>query len=177
MENKANLSDIPKDDGPRRIQAISGLLIFNYSNEEFCIDLECLNEVRNIDETIINVKKNREAVIFLDKHEYKLIQLHKILGYLKLTTSPGNRIIFIEIFNKKIAFMVERINEILTTEFLLVEDNLSMEIKALKKYIKSVIKFQGRSIFTLDFEKICKELDHLTTVSGIKDNSGKYRFT
>jgi chemotaxis signal transduction protein len=177
VEFNRNLNDLPQGADLCRTNAINGLLVFNYSEDEFCIDLGSLIEVKNVDDVKIKVKKNREAVILLDEKEYKVIQLHKILGYLDLTTSAKSRIIFIDIFDKKIAFAVERINEILATEFLFIEDNLSMEFNSFKKYIKSVIKFQGRNLFTPDFEKICKDLNQLATISKISGSSGDYPFT
>ena len=109
----------------------------------------------------------------MDDHEYKVIQLNKLLGYPEINASTNNRIIFIEIFDKKIAFIVEMINELLTTEFLFVRDSLSMELSPTKKYLKGAIRFQGRNIFIPDFEKICKELNQLAIISGMSFRANK----
>ena len=157
----------------RRIEAINGLLVFNFLDNEFCIDLESLYEIRNVDEVKIDINSSKEAIILLDEHEYKVIQLNKLLGYPELNASTNNRIIFIDIFDKKIAFIVEMINELLTTEFLFLGDSLSMEFSPTKKYLKGAIKFQGRNIFIPDFEKICKDLNQLAIISGMSIRTNK----
>lgn len=163
------------------IDAINGLLVFKFYDNEFCIDLESFTEVKNVDEVKISIKNSKEAIILLDEQEYKVIQLHNLLGYPELITSSNNRVIFIDMFNKKIAFIVEMINELLTTEFLLLGDMFTMELSPIKKYIKGLIKYNKRKIFIPDFEKISKELNQLTITSGIvhsaKECSRKYNYT
>ena len=164
----------PKRKEENRINSISGLLIFIYSDNEFCIDLESLSEIRNVNEIEININSKKEAIILLDNNEYKLIQMHKLLGFPEVIKSENNRVIFVDIYNKKIAFITEKINEILTTEYFFVGTSLAMEIIPVKKYIKSLIKFQGRDIYLPDFKKITKELNQLAIMSGLANKSKRH---
>ena len=180
MKN-TNQNNFPKTSRQRYIDAINGLLIFEFFHNEFCIDLECLVEVKNVDDVQITINNSNEAIILWEDYEYKLIQLHKLVGYPELTSRSDNRVIFIDIFNKKIAFMVEKINELLTTGYLFVGNKISIDITHVKKYVKGAIKFQGRNIIIPDFERISKELNKLAIISGMvnstKRNPENYNYS
>jgi len=180
MKN-ANQNNFPKTSRQRYIDAINGLLIFEFFDNEFCIDLECLIEVKNVDDIQIAINNSNEAIILYEDYEYKFIQLHKLMGYPELTSSDDNRVILIDIYNKKIAFIVEKINELLTTGYLFVGNKISIDITHVKKYVKGAIKFQGRNIIMPDFDRISKELNQLAIISGMinsnKRNPGNYNYT
>ncbi|HKI78844.1 MAG TPA: chemotaxis protein CheW [Ignavibacteriaceae bacterium] len=156
------------------LKGIIGLLVFNFYNNEFCIDLQNVTEVKKVDAVQIHFNKRNEAVINLDTSKYKLIQLYKLMGYVNLKTAKDNRVIFADIFNKKIAFFVESVTEVLTTRLLFIDDTLDMELLSDKKYLKGIIKYQGRKIYIPDYEKISRELVKLVQVRSITGVSREY---
>jgi chemotaxis signal transduction protein len=147
------------------LKGLNGLLIFEISKQEFCIDIQIVSDIILAKDVKIKINTFNEATIYLDDLEYKVIQLHRLLGYPEMDIINGCRAILVDVFGKRIAFLVDKVVEIVTTDKIFVENSLDLKLLNNKKYLSGVLKFQDRQILIPDLERISKELTKLANIS------------
>jgi len=136
------------------LQEFTGIIVFNISNQEFCINEKDLVTILNPQDQELkfnNLISNNEirmgdiAVPFFDIHSY--LRLHKP------SHTDDTRILVVLIDEIKIGFFVEKVKEIITVDVKIIGDTLEfIPFKGL--HLKGKILYEGREIYLPDLKEI-----------------------
>jgi chemotaxis signal transduction protein len=142
-------------------ESLSGLVVFELDDKEFCADIRNISAILNPKE--IN-KSNSEIAsvskIKLNGIQVPLIDLHKYFDVPRKVKSKNMRIILFEVRDKLFGFMVERVKEIFSMSrsfrnkihFTPVENT----------YVLWKLDIEGRELLIPDFEKIIESSEEQT---------------
>lgn len=144
------------------IEELHGLLIYEINGEKFCSDIKEISTILKPSEANLKLRSAIESYVLFDEFEYKLINIHKMLKFNSPKVMKCSKLILFEVFGKRFGFIVDKIIELVTTEKLFVEKSLDLIPHSDKNFISSILKFQNRIIYMIDFEKITKELEKLS---------------
>jgi len=147
------------------LKGLTGLLIFEIGKQEYCLDIQIVSDIILRKDVKIKINSFNQATINIGDLEYKVIPLHSLLGYHELNRNNDCRAILIDVFGKRIAFLVDEVIEIITTDKIFVETSLDLKLLDNKKYLNGLIKFQDREFFIPNLEIISKELEELANIS------------
>lgn len=143
---------------------VEGLLIFEINEQEYCSDMKYVTSILNLNEILSDSKKAPKTEIHVHGGAYRFINIIKILNYEDIKPREEARIILFEMFQRKFGFIVNKVNEILTTEEIFINKSLDLVLGSKKKFIKGYLIFENRKILLIDFESITKDLDNLMSV-------------
>jgi chemotaxis signal transduction protein len=155
-----------------KINKMGGLLIFNFNSHDFCVDIRIVRDIKKCEGVRIAINGEDEAVVYRDDIEYKLISLYKLMNYPEINITDSCRLIFIEVFNNRICFYVERVSEILTTDSLFIDNSLEMNLYHDNKYLTAVLRYKGSEISFINLETISKDIKQLSNVNAMISSRG-----
>jgi len=149
-------------------EMIYQLVSFVVENEEFGVDILKVQEIIRTVE-ITRVPKSPEfveGVINLRGKIVPVIDLRKRFGIAKKDHDNETRIIVVELSDKVVGFLVDKVKEVIRVEKSIIEPppELTTSIKA--NYITGVAKLQDRLLILLDLDKVLSsdEQEHLTEI-------------
>lgn len=148
-----------------------GLVTFFVGQNEYCANILDLKGT---------VPSNDfENCFYCNTNDTKYQNVFYLLDNKKLFDSTAVKakslVLLLEIFNKKMGIVAERVNEYITLDKLFVES--SMEILPCDNfYIKWTLNFNNRIIYYPDFEKIAKDFDILRKDFVVYRNKSKKIF-
>jgi chemotaxis signal transduction protein len=139
------------------LENISGLLIFQIANFEFCTDLKQVSAIMKPDE----VKNNLGALTdfsynFLNQ-DYLLIDFSNLYTLKVSSNNSSSRILFLEVFGTTISFYVDKVIEIISLDKIFIESSVDIQPSPGINYVGSVMSIQNRNFYFPDYEKIAKE--------------------
>ncbi len=140
---------------PHTLDTLSGLMIFQISGIEFCADLkEVLTVLKPVDvdltpEELLSSKKKIRYRNFL----IPVIPIHKLLKLNRKVPGSDSRIIVIEISEKLIAFLSDKIIEILTIDPSVI-NNIKITEETTDEMIRAHLEFEDREVLLPDYRKI-----------------------
>lgn len=148
------------------------LVSFVVENEEFGVDILKVQEIIRTVE-ITRVPKSPpfvEGVINLRGKIVPVIDLRRRFGIEKKVHDGDTRIIVVELPDKVVGFLVDKVKEVIRVEKSVIEPppELTMNINA--NYITGVAKLQDRLLILLDLDKVLstEEQEHLTEIGAEK---------
>lgn len=148
------------------------LVSFVVENEEFGVDILKVQEIIRTVE-ITRVPKSPsfvEGVINLRGKIVPVIDLRRRFGIEKRVHDGDTRIIVVELPDKVVGFLVDKVKEVIRVEKSVIEPppELTMNINA--NYITGVAKLQDRLLILLDLDKVLstEEQEHLTEIGAEK---------
>lgn len=142
------------------LKGIKGLIIFEISGWEFYTDIQNIVAILKPEECNTNTSTEKRWEIEFKGMKFNLVDLrNKIFGFNQKTPEDEKRIILVEMFGKSFCFFVKNVVELLTTDRIFIEKSLDLIPVSDKRYIRSLLKFQGRTIYFPDFELLAKELE------------------
>ena len=140
------------------IETMTGLVIFEIADQEFCADIRDISAIINPAE--LNQKDNLESEsnphIDINNLRIPVIPLHKYYAVALGEKTEDQRILIIEPNDVLFGFFVDRVKEIFTMskEF---KDKLTFVSRSRTKeedYLAGVINFEGRTLYLPDFERL-----------------------
>jgi chemotaxis signal transduction protein len=139
-------------------ESITGLVIFEISSKEFCIDIKNVSAIINPRD----LHKNEQGVydelsIKINDLSVLLINLHNIFNVKHLPGTKDERIVLVEIEEKIFGFYVEKVKEIFTMS----KDFMSKIIFSPEndnQYLLGKLNYGTRQLHIPDFSKIAMEV-------------------
>lgn len=157
--------------GAQSNELIYQLVSFVVENEEFGVDILKVQEIIRTVE-ITRVPKSPafvEGVINLRGKIVPVIDLRRRFGIEKKAHDNETRIIVVELPEKVVGFLVDKVKEVIRVEKSVIEPTeLTTNVNA--NYITGVAKLQDRLLILLDLDKVLsnEEQEHLAEVAAEK---------
>lgn len=139
------------------IENISGLLIFQIGDKEFCTDLKLVSAIMKPEEVKSDRRGNRLTHEFSDR-KYMAIEFAEYYSTGPDKTLDSCRALFLEIYGQKISFYVDKVLEIISLDKIFIEESVEMELSTDKDYVSSILSIQGKRFFFPDYDRIAKEV-------------------
>jgi len=150
-------------------ETIYQLVSFVVESEEFGVDILKVQEIiRTVD--ITRVPKSPafvEGVINLRGKIVPVIDLRKRFGIEKKAHDNDTRIIVVELPDKVVGFLVDRVKEVIRVEKSVIEAPPELTTNVNSNYITGVAKLQDRLLILLDLDKVLSndEQEHLVDLA------------
>lgn len=132
------------------------LVTFNLGKELFGIQLHQLREIIRLPEIIHipNAPSFIEGIINLRGSVVCVMDLHKRLNIEKVAEKKSKRIIIVDIVNRTVGLIVDKVNEVVYLQSSKVEP-IPPEMSTLDtRFLKGVGKFQDQFILVVDIDKM-----------------------
>ncbi len=139
------------------IENISGLLIFQIGNKEFCTDLKLISAIMRPEEVKTDRVGNRLTHEFSER-KYMTIDFAEFFSLEPDKTLDSCRALFLEIYGQKISFYVDKVLEIISLDKIFIEESVEMELSVGEDYISSILSIQDKSFYFPDYDRIAKEV-------------------
>ncbi len=155
-------------------ETIYQLVSFVVENEEFGVDILKVQEIiRTVD--ITRVPKSPdfvEGVINLRGKIVPVIDLRRRFGVEKRERDNETRIIVVELTEKVVGFLVDKVKEVIRVEKDIIEPPPELTTSISSNYITGVAKLQDRLLILLDLDKVLSgdEQEHLSEVEAGTDS-------
>jgi purine-binding chemotaxis protein CheW len=131
------------------------LVSFNLDEEEFGVDILKVREINKMMQ-ITKVPKSPhyvEGVINLRGRIIPVIDLRTKIGMVKKEYGNNTRIIVVEVMDKTIGFIVDKVSEVLRIPSNITEAPPELVTGINSEFIKSVAKIEDRLLILIDLEK------------------------
>jgi chemotaxis signal transduction protein len=138
--------------------SIAGVLVFNIGILDFCLDIKTVLStiVPQKQSTIASKDNPHVKEVEYNSEVVPLLDIHTIYG-LKIPREDNNtRILLLDFNNKKIAFRVDNIKEIISINKK-TRDSLKYESLKNKPYLNGKVIYDGQTILCPDLEKIIRD--------------------
>jgi purine-binding chemotaxis protein CheW len=141
------------------------LVTFELGEEEFAIDILAVREINRMLQ-ITRVPQSGvevEGVINLRGHIIPVVDLRTRFGMVKLDSSSESRIIVVDVNDRTIGFVVDKVHEVLRIDSSIVDDAPTMSSNVDHDYIRGVGKLEDRLLILIDLERLFtnRQLDRL----------------
>ncbi len=149
-------------------ETIYQLVSFVVEDEEFGVDILKVQEIiRTVD--ITRVPKSPEfveGVINLRGKIVPVIDLRIRFGIAKHERDNETRIIVVELSDRVVGFLVDKVKEVIRVEKNIIEPPPELTTSISSNYITGVAKLQDRLLILLDLDKVLsgEEQEHLSEV-------------
>lgn len=149
-------------------EAIYQLVSFVIESEEFGVDILKVQEIIRTVE-ITRVPKSPEfveGVINLRGKIVPVVDLRKRFGIARKERDNETRIIVVELVDKVVGFLVDKVKEVIRVEKSIIEPPPELTTNISTNYITGVAKLQDRLLILLDLDRVLSsdEQERLTEV-------------
>lgn len=153
-------------------ETIYQLVSFVVEKEEFGVDILKVQEIIRTVE-ITRVPKSPEfveGVINLRGKIVPVIDLRRRFGIEKKVHDNETRIIVVELPDKVVGFLVDKVKEVIRVEKSVIEPPPELTTNINANYITGVAKLQDRLLILLDLDKVLssEEQEHITEIAAEK---------
>jgi|SRR5690606_15354521 chemotaxis signal transduction protein len=140
------------------IETMTGLVLFEIADQEFCADIRDISAIVNPAE--LNQKENLgmndNPHVVINNLNIPIVPLHKFFSVELNEKTEDQRILIIEPDNSMFGFFVDRVKEIFTMskEF---KDKLTFVPRTsdkVEEYLTGTINFEGRTLLLPDFQRL-----------------------
>lgn len=131
------------------IDSITGVLVFNIGVLDFCLD------IKTVLSTIAPKKSNKESIEY-NNEIIPLLDIHTIYGLKMPRDNNDTRILLLDFNNKKIAFRVDNIKEIISINKK-TRDSLKYVSLKNKPYLNGKLIYDKQIILHPDLDKIIRD--------------------
>jgi chemotaxis signal transduction protein len=141
------------------VERLTGLVIFEVANQEFCVDIKDLSAILNPSELKQKIPVNAEEDIKVDIREQSIpiLSFKKMFGFKQKETHLEDlRILIVELNNKIFGLLVEKVKEVFTMTRELKKNMKFIPLKG-KANLLGVLRYEGRSIYVPDINKLMVE--------------------
>ena len=142
-------------------ESVPGLLIFEVDNMIFCTDVRIITVILKPEEIewshSMSNSENTSSIIFHDQ-DFKLLNFNKLMNLKRTKDINDSRVILLDVYEKRFAFFVDRVTEILSLDKIFIEKSIDYKPYSDIDFISGVLKFQGRICYFPDYERMAKEL-------------------
>ncbi len=132
------------------------LVSFKIGNEEYGIDILKVQEINRMSQItkVPNTQLYIEGVMNLRGRVIPIVDLRTRLGLEKKSADKNTRVIFVDLENKTIGFIVDAVNKVLRISTNIIEAPPEIISGANKEFIKAVGKLDENLLILLDLNKV-----------------------
>lgn len=145
------------------IENISGLLIFQIGEIEFCTDLKLISAIMKPDEVKTDRSGNRLTHEFSER-KYMTIDFASYYSLIPDKTLGSCRVLLLEVYGQKISFFVDKVLEIISLDKIFIEESVEMELLNDRDYLSYIMSIQGNRIYFPDYDRIAKEVHSVSVL-------------
>ncbi len=140
------------------IDSIKGILIFKIAGLDFCIDIEYVSSIITPqDKNMLTIKnKLGDENIKINEEMIPILNFHSMFGFKTPPEDDNTRYILLDFSKRKIAFMVDKIKEIISINNITREALKYVPIED-KPYLIGKIIYEGQIILYPDLDKIIRD--------------------
>jgi chemotaxis signal transduction protein len=142
------------------VDNMTGLVIFEVANQEFCVDIKDVSAIINPSELKEDIPLNADHDLSVNINQIKIpvISFKKHFGFKQNEHSRENlRLLLLEPENKTFGILAEKVKEIYT---------MSKELKKKLRFVPlkgrtnllGVLRYEGRSIYLPDITKMMLQI-------------------
>lgn len=138
------------------------LIAFRVGQQEFCIDIMMVREVRGWTEAtaLPRTPNYVKGVINLRGAVLPIIDLAQCLGMEGVEPTARNVIIVVQLENRQIGILVDAVSDILTTDRNLIQPMPDVTSGLMKNFVKGLLTMDGRMISLITLANIL-QMDEL----------------
>lgn len=139
-------------------ESLTGLVVFEISETEFCTDIKNVSAIINPNE--INqpgLFDSKEPKIQINDLTIPIINIHKLFGVEQKSKSKDNRIILVEYQDKVFGFFVERVKEIFSMSKGF-KNKLKFSTGYENDFLLGKLSYENRQLLIPDFNKISSDI-------------------
>ena len=142
-------------------ESVPGLLIFEIGRMKFCTDLRMITVILKPDEIkqIQSIDSENTAAVLYNNQEYNIIYFNRLVNLEEIKDIYASRLILLDIYDKKIALLVDKVTEILSIDKAFIEESINYNPNSDIEYINGILKFQNMTCYLPDYKKITKGLN------------------
>lgn len=145
------------------LQEFTGIIVFNISNQEFCINEKNLVTILNPQDYRPQINTpNFNNEISIGDMIVPLFDIHSYFKIPKPSHTDDTRILVAIIDEIKIAFFVEKVKEVITVDAKIIGETLKF-VPLKEVHLKGKILYESREIYLPDLKEIAE-----TSISGNK---------
>jgi len=141
----------------KSIENISGLLIFQIGDKEFCVDLKLITAIMKPGE-IKTERRGKKLTSEFSEQQYRIIDFAAFYSLYLNNISDSSRVLFLEIYGQKVSFYVDKVMEIISLDKIFIEESVQMVHEQRIDYVGYVMGIQDRKYYFPDFDRIAKEI-------------------
>lgn len=155
VDAQKELDEVPDHQERRKGKMFFHLVTFNLLKEEFGVEISSVQEIiRAIDITPVpGAPSHVRGVINLRGKIIPVVDLRRRFSLPELASCDDQRIVVVEIGQKRIGMLVDSVSQVIKVPLGVVEEMPEEAINVDENYIKGVGKLDGRLIIILDLSR------------------------
>ena len=132
------------------------LVNFDIANEEFGVDILKVQEIIRVPEVtrVPNCPAFVEGVINLRGKIVPVVDLRLRFNLPKIEKDNNTRIIVVELEEKTVGFLVDRVKEVIRIETAIIDPPPELVTNVQTRYITGVAKLEDRLLILLDLDRV-----------------------
>lgn len=144
-------------------EEILQLVSFNLEEEEYCIEILKVKEIIKIMKVtnLPNSPDFVEGVINLRGKIIPVVDLRKKLELPQAAHTANTRIIVVDIMNRTIGFIVDKVSEVLRIPTSILESPADLVVGINSEYINSIARYNDRLLILIEVEKVLNSLNKI----------------
>lgn len=141
-------------------ESIPGLLIFEVDDMIFCTDIRMITVIQKPEEIEWGGSVNSRDLTKLNfrGEVYNIINFNRMMKLKRKSIVIDSRILLLDVFERKIAFFVDKVNEMLSLDKLFIEKSINYVPAENIDYVSGILNFQNKSCYFPDYARIVKEV-------------------
>jgi len=153
----APLADSVQGGGAHRLQLVS----FEVAGEEFAVDILAVREINRMMQItqVPSSAADVEGVVNLRGRIVPVVNLRTRLGLERAAHSRDSRIIVVEVDDRTIGFIVDRVKQVLRIDPGMIDQTPELSTHADAHYIHGVGKLNDRLIILLNLQRLFQQID------------------
>ena len=131
------------------------IISFNIADEEYGFDISCVQSIERLlpITRVPNCREYVKGVLNLRGTVIPVVDLGSRIGLGQISYTDKTRIVITKVESTEIGYLVEKTNDVMTTDWKSIETPPSNQVD----YIEGIAKFNGRLISLLDVTKLIVE--------------------
>jgi chemotaxis signal transduction protein len=142
---------------------ISGLLIFQIAEKEFCTDLKPVTAIMKPGEIKFHTRGLRHTNVDPDQ-KYTAIDFAGFYSLKNEKSIDSSRVLYLELFGQKISFNVDKVMEIISLDKLFIEESIRMELADKLDYVDYILSIKQNKYYFPDFARIVREMRFMSVL-------------
>jgi chemotaxis signal transduction protein len=135
-------------------ESLTGLIVFEISEIEFCTDIKNVSAIINPNElNQPSLSSSKDPKIQINDLIIPIINIHKFFGVEYKSKSKDNRIVLVETQDKVFGFFVDRVKEIFSMSKGF-KSKLKFTTSHENNYLLGKLNYESRQLLIPDFGKI-----------------------
>lgn len=145
------------------------LITFQLAEEEYGIDILKVEEIQRMKEISLTrvpqAEEYIEGVVNLRGNVIPVVDLRKRFGLKEKEMDKQTRIIVVNINERSLGFLVDRVNEVIDAEKDSIDDPPQEIVKIDSSFIQGIVRHEERLVIMLDIENIITSFEEVVEMA------------